>query len=668
MAAGAAHAREGWWRLHPVGAVLAVLAASRHLLLMTSSNNDNFVHLTLAQQLLAGDWPVRDFFDNGWVLQYTLSAAAQLIGGERLMSEAVVVATAWAVSTYLVFQLVRRLTGSTVVSVVAALLLIVAGARGYSYPKGIVYVVAAVLWWRYVDQPTLARIAGFGAWAAVAFYWRPDHGIYVAVGLALAVLAVNGVRRVSVVHCLVAAATMVGLLVPFLLYVQIVFGLQQYAETGGAAAVVEHTTQGTHEWPLLRLTGRIVTIDPVDAYTPVVGIRWSQASSDDSRRDVLERYGLTVLSRDGESVRVGLSARSLPLVRALVNEPIVEDTAGIDRSTGALMSSSWPADKQRAFEHAWLRLRILPDLEGSALASELTVALFYLLPIVVVAAARPMSKRLADAATAGRLIAFAAFAFLVDFAMLRAPFAARAADAVALSAILFGCCVAWMWRAAAGGGHVRGALLRTLAIVLVLAGTTSVAADGRFNELVRWLAGQATSWQQAREDWGQISSELVSSPPLRHYLDRRARLSLRLAAYVRECLPPSDRVLVLWFEPEIYYFSGHLMAQRHIVFAPAWSGLEHEQRATLAKIAGFAPPIALARQSALDDYAVATFPGVVDYVRREYQPAATITDGGEQYLIFARRDRPVLRGFGAQGWPCFVRETSLWSRVGKTAE
>ena len=31
--------------------------------------------------------------------------------------------------------------------------------------------------------------------------------------------------------------------------------------------------------------------------------------------------------------------------------------------------------------------------------------------------------------------------------MLRLPFPARMADAVALSAILFGCCVAGMWRA-----------------------------------------------------------------------------------------------------------------------------------------------------------------------------------------------------------------------------
>ena len=118
--------------------LLAVIAAAWHGQLMTRATNDNFLHLALAQQWLRGDWPVRDFFDQGWVLQYALSAAAHLLFGERLGAESVIVAVAWAVSTVLVYQVVQRLTGSRVVSVACALLLVVSSARGYSYPKGIV--------------------------------------------------------------------------------------------------------------------------------------------------------------------------------------------------------------------------------------------------------------------------------------------------------------------------------------------------------------------------------------------------------------------------------------------------------------------------------------------------------------------------------------------------
>jgi hypothetical protein len=346
----------------------------------------------------------------------------------------------------------------------------------------------------------------------------------------------------------------------------------------------------------------------------------------------------------------------------LISESIVEDTAGVDRSSGTL--TSWPARQRWKFNHAWLRAQVLPMLDAQSRASEYTVALFYGLPLVLAAAAFWIARRLAGAATARQIVAFALFAFLVDLAMLRAPFRARAPDAVVLSAIVFGCLVAWMWRAASASGPVRAGCLRIGAVVLVWTVTTCVAGAGQFGERIRGLAVQGTSFERARNTWSAIYGELTSSPPLKYYIDRRARFSLRLAAYVRDCVPSSERVLVLWFEPEIYYYGDRLMAQRHLVFAPAWAGLAHEQRMTLEKVERFSPPIVLARRSALEDQARASYPGLVGYVEREYQIAATIADRGEVYLIFARRDRSIVRGFGPENWPCFVRESSPWSRVG----
>jgi hypothetical protein len=161
-----------------------------------------------------------------------------------------------------------------------------------------------------------------------------------------------------------------------------------------------------------------------------------------------------------------------------------------------------------------------------------------------------------------------------------------------------------------------------------------------------------------------VYDELSASPPLSYFVDKRARFSLRLAAYVRECVPRNERLLVLWFEPEIYYYSDLLMAQRHLVFAPTWAKVAHEQRMTLDRIAHFAPPVVLARRSALDGYAGASYPGVADYVEREYRLDSTVPDDGEEYLIFARRDRAVVRSFGSGKWPCFVGHSSQWSRVG----
>ena len=645
------------------GLLLASLAAIWHAFLMTAASNDNFLHMTLAKQWLAGDWPVRDFFDQGWVLQYALSAAAQAIGGDRLISEAVIVAAAWAISTYVAYRIIVLLTGQMAPAVAAALLLIVIGARGYSYPKGIVYAVAAGLWWDYVRKPTAAKIVAFGTWAAVAFYWRPDHGVYVAIGLALAVVAAHGFQLVMVKRCALAAATMLALLTPFFLYVQFTVGLLNYAQTGLAAAKTEHVTQGPHEWPVFRLWGNLTIIEPAEQYAPTIGIRWSAASSHEQRQEVRSRYALTPLESDEQSVeRVRLSLRALDNLRGIVNEPIVDDTAGVDRGSGTL-SSPWTTWQRWKFNHAWLRLQLFPTLDRLNRASEIVVALFYALPILVMVAAPWIRTHLATWMTARHLVAFAAFALLVDVAMLRIPFPVRAPDAVALSAITFGLCVAWMWRAG-----TNRALSAVCAAALVLTTMVSASIVGRFGERLGGLAGDWRSLNGAVRAWSAVHAELVASPPLAYFVDQRARFSLRLAAYVRDCVPATERLLVLWFEPEIYYYGDRLMAQRHLAFAAAFAGLAREQQMTLERIRHFDPPIVLARRSALDGYARASYPGAVAYVETAYRLAATLTEDGEEYLIFTRPDRSVLRGFGPQNWPCFVREPSPWSRVGTPKE
>jgi hypothetical protein len=655
--------------VHPAGVVLALLATVWHAALMTSATNDNFLHMTLAQQWLAGDWPVRDFFDHAWVLQYALSAAALIVGGDRLIGEALIVGITWGLSTYVVFRVVRELTGSVTIAALSATLLIVASARGYSYPKGVVYAVAAMFWWQYVRNPTTARLVSFGAWAAVAFYWRPDHGVYVAVALTLAVVAADGFRLASLGRCALAGAVMLGLVAPFLVYVQLVVGLPAYGQTAVVQAQVEHLSHGTHQWPLLRFGSNLFTVEPAEKYAPTVTLRWSAASSPAERQQIVARYGLTPVDNESEdSGRVRLSDRSLPAIRALINEPAIEDTAGIDRSTATLPSSSWSAYEQWAFRNAWLRVRLLPQLDDQGRATELAVALFHLLPIFALVAASWIARQLPGRIKARELVAFAVFAFLIDLAMLRDPFPARMADAVVLSAIVLGICVAALWQSAAVGGTAPRAVIRAAALALAFTSLTTVATAARFTDRISNFTGHWRSLPAARAAWQGTYDELVASPPLAFYVNQSARFTLRLAAYVRECVPPSGRLLVLWFEPEIYYYSHRLMAQRHLGFAPAWAALDHEQQMTLEKLTRYTPPVALARRSALETYARATFPGVVDVVEREYERAAIIEDAGEEYWIFTRRDRPPLRGFGPDRWPCYVRDDSPWSRVGVAGE
>ena len=154
---------------YAAAATIALLTALHKILYASVLVNDDFMHRAYAGQLLAGELPIRDFFDYGMVLMYVASAVSQMLFGYRLLAEAVVIGAMVGISSFLVFDLVRRLTESNAAALLSAVLFLVAMPRGYGYPKLIVYAVAAVLWWRYVWKPSPSRAVALGVWAAVAF-------------------------------------------------------------------------------------------------------------------------------------------------------------------------------------------------------------------------------------------------------------------------------------------------------------------------------------------------------------------------------------------------------------------------------------------------------------------------------------------------------------------
>ena len=95
-----------------VAAVIAFLAALHKILYASVLVNDDFMHRAYALQLLSGELPIRDFFDYGMVLMYLASAVAQLLFGYRLLAEALLIGLTVGVCSFLVFELVRRLTES----------------------------------------------------------------------------------------------------------------------------------------------------------------------------------------------------------------------------------------------------------------------------------------------------------------------------------------------------------------------------------------------------------------------------------------------------------------------------------------------------------------------------------------------------------------------------
>src|SRR5258705_2492813 len=83
--------------------------------------NDQFVTLSQAQQIVMGDWPVRDFLEFGMPMTVMLSAFGQVLFGHTLFAEALTMAGLLGLCTAILFLLSWRAPGSIVLALIVAL-------------------------------------------------------------------------------------------------------------------------------------------------------------------------------------------------------------------------------------------------------------------------------------------------------------------------------------------------------------------------------------------------------------------------------------------------------------------------------------------------------------------------------------------------------------------
>jgi hypothetical protein len=235
-----------------LAAVFLFTALFRFLQLKDGFPNDHFLYIAGAQQILHGDWPTRDFLDQGLPLMYGASAFAQLLLGKTLFAEAVLTCLAFALAAVLTAAAVRELTGSRTLALLAAVVEVAIVTRSYGYPKVLVYAAAFFLLQRYVTRPTRGRLFALAVAIVVAFLFRHDHGVYLGIGGVIAAWLAGDRQRES--GGARRAATLVGMLglltAPYLIYVQINGGLWSYLQTGLEFRDGELARQ-PHVWPTL---------------------------------------------------------------------------------------------------------------------------------------------------------------------------------------------------------------------------------------------------------------------------------------------------------------------------------------------------------------------------------------------------------------------------------
>ena len=191
--------------------------------------DDHFYYLLRGWQILYGELPFRDFVDAGAPLYFYVSAGVQLLFGRGTLSELAFSTTLIALGSALTFWLAARASGSVVLGVLGALFQILLLPRFYNYPKILVYTAAIPLLWWYADRPGRRPIVWLAAVTVVGFLLRHDHVAFVGLATVTMLLLAGHVPwRQRLRHGLLYAALSLAIVTPYLVFIQLNGGLNEY--------------------------------------------------------------------------------------------------------------------------------------------------------------------------------------------------------------------------------------------------------------------------------------------------------------------------------------------------------------------------------------------------------------------------------------------------------
>ena len=493
----------------------------------------------------------------------------------------------------------------------------------YNYPKVFCYVSAIGLVWRYAQRGSRLHVGLMAAVTALAFLMRHDHGVYIA----FMMVCFLGLREWGGAHFwrrlgLYAGIT-ASLLLPFLVFVQTMAGLVSYV--GGSRPQVGSLVSSLSSLLIVPVPVKIDLSAPLWVVAPAgpVNVRWAEGVDDATRRDREVRYGLAAgVGLESRTWRYVITDYQSGNVRALIEDGLIEDTAGIDREAARVP----------------LKRSFVPGLFNEQNALAWFYYLTLLVPVVALVrvGADWRSGRVARP-EAAVVAAAAILCGIISHTLIREDPHVRLADVAAPTFVL----AAWLARRRDGpvGPLVRARLKRAGIVTLFLVTFVSVWSYGRTTTLLARsgvLGGPAGVWEKLGAVNRRLHLRPIDdwAPPGSHGLRTLTR-------YVLDCTTPSDRVLVTWFAPEVFYYAERGFAGGQVYLEAPWHASVADQRLTIDRMQQQSVPIILGRRDEQEVFQQ-DFPLIYEFVRSRYRLAAESTFGGgpPSLLVFvdARRD------------------------------
>ena len=204
-----------------------------------------------------------------------------------------------------------------------------------------------------------------------------------------------------------------------------------------------------------------------------------------------------------------------------------------------------------------------------------------------------------------RIAALLTLCLALNIFILRDPLGARIGGMAGPAAVLF----AWI------AGRLMRRWAGSLALVLVLAFVVaSLSGVAEWNRRLRFeesVAGRVK----------RMVTVMAATPPLITTLPNAHLWGL--AAYLRECTGPADRVFAPSFVPELYFFAQRGFAGGVVAtFGGHWSEPRFERR-TVDALSSQSVPIVIFESGETEAFA-ATYPALDRYLREHYVKAGEI--------------------------------------------
>ena len=613
--------------------------------------NDEFGYLSRARQIQAGEVPFRDFNDPGWFLTDCVAAAAQWLGGYNLRSEALLTVGMLALGAAVIFLLARRAAGSTLVALLSVAIYVALDTRHYNYPKIVLYAAGLALAWAYADAPSLIRRLGLGALVGIGFLFRHDHLVYLG---ALSLMTVGAVHYGSPREAMRAAfgvcAAAACFVVPFLVFLATNGGVAEYFRS--ALVYVTRDAQRTSFSfprpaidPTLPWVGLSRGPAPVD---PRINLRWNSVS-EDARREREARWKLEAgEALDERTWRYVIRDTSVANIEALVRDPLVDDTQGVNRTT--FMLSGEPRS-----------LRVRSQLDTVPNATAFLYYLFAALPIVAAFAFWRMRR---SGATARVLTSATHIVPLLLLAtMLNVTFMSRGSTNIRIPDVGVTATVLLAWLVSAIAGRDARALIRVTStrvlvraaaaalLFLTILGANGLAQASRAWSDAGFMEGPGEVVRRANVVWDGLGA-----PPSDFVADTEQPGILKVAGYVNACTSPNDRLFVLGEHPALYYFSNRLFAGGHAWLLPYYYSGDADEALIVERLKNADVPIVLTETGASydEDYRD-EFEQVHAYLQDAYTDAGEVEYGGSQPLrLLVREDLTPGRRYEPLGLPCFA--------------